>query len=97
MNAKHSLCTISLVAALLCIAGEIKAQSRYERVLLHNLWNDGVGVNGIRQDSTDAAEATLEAGRPERGLGSAVTMVGGRYDTCHQASGALLHDRFLLL
>ena len=32
MNAKHSLCTISLVAALLCIAGEIKAQSRYERV-----------------------------------------------------------------
>ena len=68
MNAKHSLCTISLVAALLCIAGEIKAQSRYERVLLHNLWNDGVGVNGIRQDSTDAAEATLEAGWEQGGL-----------------------------
>ena len=76
MNAKHSLCTISLVVTLLCFAGEIKAQSRYERVLLDNLWNDGVGVNGIR-------------------MGSAVTIVGGRYDTCHQASGALLHDRFL--
>ncbi|MGM9792358.1 MAG: DUF6850 family outer membrane beta-barrel protein [Candidatus Cryptobacteroides sp.] len=68
MNAKHSLCTISMVVALLCFAGEIKAQSRYERVLLGNLWNDGVGVNGIRLDRVDAAEATLSAGWEQGGL-----------------------------
>ena len=68
MNAKHSLCTISLVVTLLCFAGEIKAQSRYERVLLDNLWNDGVGVNGIRMGSAGAAEASLYAGWEQGGL-----------------------------
>ena len=68
MNAKHSLCTISLVVTLLCFAGEIKAQSRYERVLLDNLWNDGVGVNGIRMGSAGAAEASLYTGWEQGGL-----------------------------
>ena len=57
MNAKHSLCTISMVVTLLCFAGEIKAQSRYERVLLDNLGKDGVGGSGIRMGSAGAAEA----------------------------------------
>ncbi|MGM9752585.1 MAG: DUF6850 family outer membrane beta-barrel protein [Candidatus Cryptobacteroides sp.] len=68
MKAKYSLFTISLLSALLCFASELQAQSPYERVLQQNLWNLGLGVNGIRQQDSSAAEAGLCVGIGQGGL-----------------------------
>ena len=59
MNVKRSLSTISTIVALLCFAGETRAQSFFERVLQENLWNYGIGASGIREGSLSTGEATL--------------------------------------
>ena len=67
MNARHNLFTISLLAAILCFASTAGAQSPYERALEQNLWNLGLGVNGIRQRQDISLAQALVYGAYEQG------------------------------
>lgn len=69
MNARHNLFTISLLVASLCFASKAGAQSSYERALEQNLWNLGLGVNGIRQrQDISQAQAQIYAGIEQGGF-----------------------------
>ncbi|MGN1226359.1 MAG: DUF6850 family outer membrane beta-barrel protein, partial [Candidatus Cryptobacteroides sp.] len=69
MNARHNLFTISLLLASLCFASRAGAQSPYERALEQNLWNLGLGVNGIRQrQDVSQAQAQIYAGLEQGGF-----------------------------
>ena len=65
MNAKLRVCTnrlFILVALSLATALSATAQTTYEKVFRHNLWNDGYNVAGLRDDATSISFAELFGG-----------------------------------
>lgn len=64
MSAKNNHCMnklVTIIAAGLLSAASLHAQ-QYERMVRHNLWNDGENLAALRQDSLSLAEATVRAG-----------------------------------
>ena len=65
MNAKLKVCinrVFTLMALFFVTALSAAAQTTYERVFRHNLWNDGYNVAGLREDAASISFAELFGG-----------------------------------